>query len=187
MNNTFWKTLWNSFQDVNGGVLSFLGILISVIVSRFPAKTQIPLDINIIIGTFVLLILVTLTRALITTLEELETLARDSHIYKIPRIKVVKPSSFGKIYLAEYSRLISKDTFVSLYYLDGDYEVFVAIGWVQNVQDNGLIQILLLHKQEEHSLTLNRLENNDLAYLENTLVKPSISRNWIEILLRNFQ
>ena len=63
MKNSFWDFIWSSFLDIQGILIGFLGIVITIILSRFRVTTPIPLDFIIIIGLFTLLLIATLFQA----------------------------------------------------------------------------------------------------------------------------
>ena len=52
MKNSFWDLIWSSFLDIQGILIGFLGIVITIVLSRFRVTTPIPLDLIIIIGLF---------------------------------------------------------------------------------------------------------------------------------------
>ena len=64
MKNNFWSLIWSSFNEIQGSLITFIGIFVSIQLARFPAKTQIPLDIFIIAILILLLIIATLIRAI---------------------------------------------------------------------------------------------------------------------------
>ena len=56
MKNNFWSLIWSSFNKIQGSLITFIGIFVSILLSRFPVKTKIPLDTFIIVVLILLLI-----------------------------------------------------------------------------------------------------------------------------------
>jgi multisubunit Na+/H+ antiporter MnhE subunit len=63
MKDNFWSLIWSSFLDIQGILIGFLGVVITIVLSRFQVKTNIPLDLAIVILFFILLLIVTLFKA----------------------------------------------------------------------------------------------------------------------------
>ena len=90
------------------------------------------------------------------------------------------------------SELFGSNQFVSIYYnelLDvGRKEAFerlIGVGRVSNVQQNGLIQVMVLMELPIHSDLWQRIRNREVATLTQIVVKPSIPYDeaQIEILI----
>ncbi|MEL6496186.1 MAG: hypothetical protein AAFQ41_13850, partial [Cyanobacteria bacterium J06623_7] len=75
MKNNFWSLIWSSFNEIQGSLITFIGIFVSVLLARFPVKTQIPLDIFIIAILIFLLIIATLIKAINKILEQVNKLS----------------------------------------------------------------------------------------------------------------
>ncbi|MCT7969782.1 hypothetical protein NG799_26055 [Laspinema sp. D1] len=63
MKKNFGELIYSSFIESQGVLIGFVGIFLTLISARFPFKTQIPLDMVIVIAFFMLLLVVTLSRA----------------------------------------------------------------------------------------------------------------------------
>lgn len=46
---SFWNLTWSSFVEIQGGLITFIGFFISILLYWFPVDTQIPLGVFIIV------------------------------------------------------------------------------------------------------------------------------------------
>ncbi len=194
MKNSFWGLIWQSFLEIQGLWIGFLGVCITLILSRFPFKTSIPLDLVIIIAFFSLLFLFTLLQAvnkafrynkkLKAELEQLketnETIVNEIKRSRIPKIiRVQKDQDQGILCLLESSELFVTGIIVSFYYIDEDeYERFIGGGFVKNIQSDGKIQAVIDQPYEVYQEVLDKLANNDHNVLERTKVRISILKEF---------
>lgn len=199
MKDNFWGLIWSSFVDIQGIIIGFLGIFITIFLLRFSVKTNIPLDLAIIIIFFILLLIATLFNAVSKTLNEYKkakkTLERleitnnelEVKVNKrlIPKILYAKRKQSGiEIeFLLENSKLFSNDIFISFYYTDEDeFEVLIGTGVVLTVQENDKIYALMDKPVSAHQDILDKLAGNDAKILKKTVVKPVITK-W---MIQNF-
>ena len=181
MKKNFGELIWSSFLEIQGVLIGALGIVITILLSRFPVKTQIPLDMVIAIAFFMLLLVATLTQA---SYQSFKTVQELSQLQKsvIPKILYVikEPSSqapFQLRCLLGNSALFSNDTCISFYYTDDEgFERLIGMGVVVTVQDDGKIQALLDSPILGYQDILEKLGNNDLKIIKRTVVKPNITR-----------
>jgi hypothetical protein len=61
------------------------------------------------------------------------------------------------------------------------FERKIGIGRVVNIQENGLIQVLVLREVSNHSELWQRVRNHEIATLSGIVIKPSIDFNAIGI------
>lgn len=182
MKKNFGDLIWSSFFEIQGVLIGFLGIGITIGLSRFSFNTQIPLDLVIAIAFFMLLLVATLTQASyqsVKTAQELSQLQKSV----IPKILYVKKEESSKApfqlrCLLGNSALFSNDTCISFYYTDDEgFERLIGMGVVLTVQDNGKVQALLDIPILGYQDILEKLGNNDLTIINRTVVKPNITRN----------
>ena len=64
------------------------------------------------------------------------------------------------------------------------FERAIGMGQVVNVQENGLIQVLMLREVSNHAELWQRIRERDTAVLAGVVVKPSIDFNSIGIEVR---
>lgn len=191
MKNSFWDLIWSSFLDIQGILIGFLGIVITIILSRFRVATPIPLDFIIIIGLFTLLLIATLFQASYKSFKLNQKIQADLKqnefklsrqvLPKIIRAKKRESENLEIEFLLENSPLFSNDTLISFYYTDDDeFERLIGAGIVRNVQRDGKIYALLDIPIASYQDILNKLANNDANILGRTVVKPSITRDTLQ-------
>ena len=196
MKDNFWGLIWLSFLDIQGFLIGFLGVVITILLSRFPVKTNIPIDLAIVILFFILLLIVTLFNAVSKAFNEykkakilLDNLTiRNSELEAkvnrrlLPKILFARQPQ-GRTgleieCLLENSELLSNNTFISFYYTGEDeFERLIGTGVVVTVQANGKIQALMDKPVNAYEDILQKLARNDAKILESTVVKPSITRD----------
>lgn len=194
--------LYSSFIEVNGPLLGVLGILIGIFLWKFPTGTKISLDITVVITFVCFSIIVVLyhgmhkvfeiyskfqddyenLRRSFSSLEiELADVREQARRTSIPKIitttQIPQLSNTQNIVcLLEASDLFSEGIEVSFYYIENGFEILVAKGFVNNVQQNGLIQAVIDNPVIGHEKILERLANKDGHILQNVIVKPVIRR-----------
>ena len=90
MKNNFWSLIWSSFNQIQGSLITFIGIFVSLLLARFPVKTKIPLDIFVIVVLVLLLIIATVIRAIDTLLTENKELKQKIAQPLIPKIRFAR-------------------------------------------------------------------------------------------------
>jgi hypothetical protein len=199
MKDNFWGLIWSSFLDIQGILIGFLGVVITIVLSRFPVKTNIPLDLAIVILFFILLLIVTLFNAASKSFSEYKKAKAESEKLKtrnselevkvnrrlLPKILFARQPQ-GKTgleieCLLENSELLSNNTFISFYYTGEDeFERLIGTGVVITVQANGKIQALMDKPVSAYQDILEQLARNDAKILDRTVVKPSITRDMMQ-------
>lgn len=192
MKKNFGDLIWSSFFEIQGVLIGFLGIGITIVLSRFSFKTQIPLDLVIGIALFMLLVVVTLIKASYQSFKTAQELSQLQKLV-IPKILYVskEPSSqapFQLRCLIGNSPLFSNDTCISFYYTDDEgFERLIGMGVVLTVQDNGKVQALLDIPILGYQAILEKLGNNDLKIISRTVVKSNITRRMMFDYLFNLE
>lgn len=174
-NIPFSNVLWESTLKSWGGTITFLGFLASVL-SYFvvPNEVNIPLK-------FVVIIVILLVLLLAITLRAAWGAHQESNIQPnltIPKVIYVKEppklySGAVALFLIDPTPLLSNDAIVSLYYLEDNYEKFVAIGKVINVQDDKKVQIIITDNYNFED-ELEKIMKNSVEELNKLVVKTSI-------------
>lgn len=198
MKDNFWGLIWCSFLEIQGILIGFMGVVITILLTRFPVKTNIPIDLAIVILFFMLLLIATLFSAaskgfnkykknkiLLNDLtmrnNELEAKVNRRWLPKILLAQQPQGKTGVEIEcLLENSELFSNDTFISFYYTGEDeFERLIGTGVVVTVQANGKIQALMDRRVNAYEDILEKLAINDATILDRTVVKPSITREMI--------
>ena len=76
--------------------------------------------------------------------------------------------------LLESSELLSIGFYVSIFYPDNEYEKLIGVGYVQNIQDNGLLQVISKPLNDSDNDIWEKIGNNNSTVLPMLIVKPSI-------------
>ncbi len=179
MKNNFWSLIWSSFNEIQGSLITFLGIFVSIFLARFPVKTQISLDTFIIIVLILLLIIATVIKAINTLFAEYKELQQRLEQPLIPKILSARRYEIleisGILCLLERSQLFSIGIFVSCYYKDTDgFELLIGTGTIINIQGDGKIQALIDRSASSYQDILNKLANNDSQITSRVVIKPTI-------------
>lgn len=162
------QLLWSSFRGTLGTVVGVMGFLCGVGAWFIPASVSVPLSIYVI----TLLI----ACAAIVTLLEATRIARLHMASPLP--KVVQSVETGAhprsmVLLLTSSPLFGFGMIVSIFVLEHDsYERFIAEGIVQNVQDDGLIQVRITEADSDAASTLDAIRQQQSTTLTRLRVKP---------------
>ena len=179
LNENFWSLIWSSFNEIQGSLITFLGIFVSILLARFPVKTQIPLDIFIIVVLVLLLIIATVLSAITKLFSEYQDLKQKFAQPLIPKILSARQYQIveqaGILCLLARSELFSIGIFVSCYYKDADdFELLIGTGKVINIQGDGKIQALIDRPASGYQDILSKLANNDSQITSRVVIKPTI-------------
>lgn len=106
--------------------------------------------------------------------------------YKLPAVRAIHNES-KIIFILEKNELYNVDMLVSIYYFDEikSYELFLGIGYIHNVNDNGHPQVVFLHIDEDkdNRETINSIIKgikNDFETIRRIKVKPSVSKFYLK-------
>jgi hypothetical protein len=189
MKKNLWSLIWSSFLEIQGALITFIGIFLSIFLARFPVKNQVPLDVFIIILLVLVLIIVTIfhtcNKLLIeyTAIKlELEIANQNNKKRLIPKIISARHypiQGYPRILcLLEESILFSQNILVSCYYTDNDgFEIIIASGSVINIQEDRKIQVLIDEFVDDYQDILEKLANNDRQILPKVLIKPTVLKS----------
>lgn len=180
MEKTFWGTIWSIYWSEQGRIITVLGaILLPIVLWGLAPNTVVPLTWALPIGIVCIIIIVTLANAAYQIFTETKRL--------LPRViyarKSYPPLEDAKaLCLLEPSVLFSHNTLVSFYFVgDDEFELFMGIGLVVNIQEDGKIQVALLHVATGLQAEVQQLSQNDAAVLGKIRVKPNIPWGPLEL------
>ena len=168
---TFSDRIWSAAVKSWGALISIAGLALSVIGFFVVPNTQtVPLNIAVVMMLLMFVILVVVIRA-----------AYDANIdstVSLPKVRTViePPATYrdaSALLLLDPSELLSHDSIVSVYYLDGGIERLSGIGKVINIQSDKKIQVILI-KEAEFSEKVEALKANNPEDLSKLIVKPSV-------------
>ena len=194
MKNNFWGIIWSSFNEIQGVLLGLLGFLGGIALIRYPDHTSIPLDLVIVVSFFTLLLIATLLSAVNTLLrqkqkleaevkqlqevnQKLETEIKQRIIPKILRVQ--KNANNHILCLLEASDLFAPLSMISLYYTDeNDFEALIGVGFVESINNEKRIQVVIDEPKITYQNILDKLTNNDLTVMQKTRVSPSVIKKF---------
>lgn len=168
----FSDRIWSATVKSWGAILTITGSAISVIgFFVVPSSQSVPLNIVVVFAILGLVIFGILIRATYD--------AHTDSTVRLPRVRTViePPASYkdaSALLLLDPSELLSHDSIVSLYYLDGGIERLSGIGKVVNIQNDKKIQVVLI-KDAEFSEKVEALKANKPEDLSKLIVKPSVT------------
>lgn len=166
------RLLWASLKGTVGTFVGVAGLLAGIAAWFIPTTTQITL------AVYVATLLIAL--ATITVLIEATRIAKTHAASPLPRVKLSliehRAGDESRVVLVlEPSPLFFFGLVVSVFVVEKDqYERFFGEGSVQNVQDDGLIQVRLDDFDVEAKDVLEALRSNSLDTLARLRVKPYV-------------
>ena len=99
------------------------------------------------------------------------------HQFKTPPRYPEYPKSIGLV--LEPSNLYAIDTVVSIYFKEEHHEALIGVGFIENIQENGFIQIIAFPDDTYLESIWNRVCQNDSLACEKISVKPSVPKRFI--------
>lgn len=201
MRSSFWSLISSSFLTIQGPLIGFMGLILSILLWWFPVNTQIPIGLSIGITVFLVVVIATFWNAAYiqfknyTKLEKEYENLKSKYIeleskvnkWQLPKIIVAQKEQTGKSLnvscLLEKSDLLSHGAWISFYLIDNDeFERLIGIGVVVTVQANELIQALMDQPTIGYEDIWDKLTNNDAQVLTRIIVKPNVNRNMIQAM-----
>lgn len=175
---TFPDLLYQSFTEIHGPFLSIAGVILVFVGYYFvPSDATVPMRWVIPISVFLLFAIFLFIRAAYT--------AHHHDRNQLPDVRFVSPPP--KMYdpavalmLLSPSPIFSYDTVVAVYQRSDEMEQLMGLGRVINIQENGMIQVLVI-KDLGNADTWKELCSNDAKFLRHLLVKPNVPSYAIEV------
>ncbi len=178
MNNsstkTYWKEFHDSFVQVRGTPFALFALFLGLFYFCYSNK-------NVEAAWKSVIVISVLVVILLITLFTLSFRLHQKALKQLPSVLLVKeplkshPNSLCLL-LLESSALFGHETLVSIYFKDDEFEVFLGLGYVFNIQDDGRIQILVTYLNEGYDATWDNIKQNNSNTLKKMNVKPSIPR-----------
>lgn len=176
----FGKDAWASYKAVVGPLATAAALLLALLGSFWDP------GIKVSVGLIWLSVLLLVVVSIFATLVKMTLTARRTAKAGPPRaIHAFAPTPDYPVTLVfEASRLFGVNIFVTLYYIEvlgpSQREVFermIGVGRVVNIQEGGLVQVLVLKEMLAHADLWQRIRNRETATLGQVVVKPSIHDN----------
>ena len=138
--NNYWKELYYAFRRVHGYLIAIVGIAMSLVSFYFVTSDTVLVKHLIPFAIMVLII--------VFTLLDLSYNLYVERTKVLPKVRQAKsPQSINKPAIAwlllDQSPVFGHESLISVFYEDGDFEVLVGSGFIQTVQENGLVQVLV--------------------------------------------
>lgn len=173
LSERIWKSLLKSWGAAFS-IISFLG----TIAVYFVVPDQDLVKMNVF-----LVVIFSLTAVIVILLRTAYDANSDASI-TLPKIRKIlePPKSYEKasaLLLVDPSNYLSHDSSVTLFILEDDYESFVGVGTVINIQNDGKIQVALFTSVESNKIMV-QLKENKKHDLERLILKPSVPRAFLE-------
>lgn len=166
---TYYQELKGAWRSVNSA-LSFgtmLAIVSLIVMPQQYSVTTRVLLIALLIVVYFLIVVYNLSINLHRRIEKTP----------VKIVRVIRPTNRkSPILLLHDDDRLGHENVVSLFYLDNDYELLLGIGYVYNRQENGLVQVMILDRENGKYLKeiWSRILLNDLAAQSKVIVKASI-------------
>jgi len=176
----FWWDAWTSFKAVSGPVLAGAALVLALLGPLYApaAIVQISLIWVAVAGLITSIVLLTALNLTVS--------ARQAARSRLPRARYAivagRPDEGPLTLVLDRSELFGVNLVVTIYYTDraepGDddavIERLIGVGRVSNVQQNGLIQVLVLVEVPSHAGLWQRIRNREASTIAQIVVKPSI-------------
>jgi hypothetical protein len=183
--NAFWGDAWTSFKAVLGPVLVGAAFVLALLGPFYLPGAVVRIGMIWLAVLALLVLTFALAAANLVVAARRATrggLPRTLHAF-VPSVSRDGPGP-SVILVVEPSALFGVNIFVTIYYIehldsgrDGVFERAIGIGRVANVQQNGLIQVVVLREVPSHAELWQRIRNHDRSILPQIVIKPSIDFN----------
>jgi hypothetical protein len=166
------KEIYKSFIRVNGYLLSSFSLLIALLLFFVTPTTDIPVRWVVVFAVPFFLLFIVVCDVAYCAIQDIV----------LPKVKASRePSSLYPnalaILLLEKSNLFGHESLVSVYFKGDDFETLIGVGYVLNIQQGGLIQVLVIGKVgEAQDDTWEKIRNNNGDILSKLLIRPSITK-----------
>ena len=171
----YWSEIYQAFRRSHGATLSTLGFVFSI--GFFYLTPDEEIKVKYLIPIFVLLGVATFT-----LIDFSNTLfARNKSL--LPKVRQARqcPTLYKDsvaMLLLDPSPIFGVESFVTIYSGDADFEILIGFGFVANIQENGLIQVIVQGSVlDESDDTWTKIVSNNNNRIKELLVKPSLPRN----------
>jgi len=190
--DSLWRDAWTSFKAVFGPVLAGAACVLALLGPLYAPGSAVSISlIWLAVGGLLAL-------TLLLTACNLVMAARRSAAGRLPlavHASVAASPSDGTVgpvtLVLERSDLFGVNIFVTVYYVehldrrrDVVFEQAIGIGRVANIQQNGLIQVLVLREVPNHVELWQRIRTQETAILSQIVIKPSMDFNAAGIEVR---
>ena len=175
MKKSFLGLVWGSLLRVN----ILVAILLTIVLWILSPAEKISMKLALPVGAVFLILIMTLGNA------AYESFRLSKHT--LPRVlHGRKPSARDQqrekvICLLEPSELFSYDALVSFYHIgEENFEQLIGLGNVLNIQEDGRIQVVMIHALDGYDETVQKLAQNDAELLKKIRIKPYFPKAYLD-------
>ncbi len=174
---SFTQRLWSAAIKSWGGLITFLGFIAAILAFFVtPESDFVPMNVFIVCVFVAMIIIGILLRAAFE--------ASSNSTLILPKVRKILDApagykNYSALFLVDPSNFLSHDSTVSIYSIDDDFEQFIGLGVVINVQNDKKIQIVVLNAEDSQSL-IDSLKSNKRHDLDRLVLKPTIPKAFLE-------
>ena len=176
-NRGFLFGLYIAFKDIRGFVVTFVSILLTFIVFYFLPTDVLSIKVLLPIGLFSLILIIVLFNYSISLYQQTSNV--------LPKVtRGSKPPAIVNnalaLLLVEDSPWFSHEVMVSVYQEQSDYEQLIGYGYVLNIQENKMIQVVVTADIAQEPELWSSIASNNSDIVERLLVKPGSRLNFMK-------
>jgi hypothetical protein len=177
--DSFWQDAWTSFKAVSGPILTGTAFLLALLGPLYAPAAAISISF-IWLAVAGLVVLAVFLAALNMVLAARR--AAGGRLPKTRDVVLAAEGTTGTVTLVlDRSALFGFNALVTIYHVErleqGREDVFerlIGVGRVSNIQQNGLIQVLVLVEVPLHAELWQRVRSREASVIGQLVVKPSV-------------
>ncbi len=184
MKESFWGLVWQSFDKVQGIIFGIFSLIFAIILWNLSPDWRI--EVFWVILVFPILFFISIAFG------NLAYRLYKTQKNKLPKVLLGKELEMSDeesktICLLGSSDLFSHNCVVSIYFNNQGFEQLVGIGIVQNIQEDGKIQIIINYPIPSHKDIIEKISQNEGETIKNLIIKPHTSLEYLAKLITGGQ
>ena len=183
-----WKDIWTSLRAVVPAIASAIALGLALLGSLWDPRIRV--QIGLVWLSVIGFVLIAIIAAAIKMAVDARRAAHGAPPRAI-NVSAASPTDGPIVLIMSRSRQFGVNIFVTIYYEEilgvGRGELFertIGIGRIINIQENGLIQVLVLREVLNQSGLWQRIRSCEMAIVSHVFIKPSIDFNAVGIEVR---
>jgi hypothetical protein len=177
--DSLWRDAWASFKAISGPILTGAALILALLGPLYAPAAKVQ------IGLIWLVVASLIAMAILLAAFNMILAARRSAGGRLPKTRYAVVGGDGTVgpltLVLERSDLFGFNVMVTIYHterLERDrdelFERLIGVGRVANIQQNGLVQVLVLVEVPTHAALWQRIRNREATVIAQIVVKPSI-------------
>ena len=166
--------IYYAFKRVKGYPLSFFCIVLSIVLFIWGPDTSVSLKYIVTVGVLFLLVFAVIFDF------GFHCFSKMTNVIPVVKQGLNPPPLYQKaeaLLLLSESDFFSIEAIVSIYYKDESYEPLIGIGFVLNIQENGLIQVIVDNCYDDRYKEIwDKVRENNASVLEKLIIKPLVPK-----------